>query len=71
MVEKTFLVDIRSRAPGKFHRQVLLVVNELLHGNDVRIHCPDGEYGRRFQEAIDREIAKFEETYVEITNEMP
>lgn len=54
MSEKSFLIDSRIRAPGKFQEQVKLVVEAIMNGDNFRLHCPDPEYGRRFIEAIDK-----------------
>jgi len=66
MSEKTFLVDTRLQ-DEKFCEQVQLVVQEILEGNVLRIHCPNAEYAERFGKAIESEIKKYEEFYEEIT----
>jgi len=58
MQEKSFLVDVRSRAPGKLHEQAIMIIEEMKKGTTIRIHIPDMKRAEEFDKILKEELIK-------------
>lgn len=69
MAEKSFLLDCRSRASGKFWTQVQIAADEVVKNPDVnfRFHSPDPKFGERFMKALEEELEKRGALYSEMS----